>query len=142
MRKEAYRSLVPLYLHLHDEEQSVAEASQKAFLGAARFLRWRRLEQLAEAAQFWQIGECMVRTFPQPRTGSGPPCAHPMPVSLQLVERRKSAAQDYLGQSLPYLQSPQEPLRREAGKFIGEAEVPLSPALHAAHREQPVSLNV
>ncbi|XP_072203012.1 maestro heat-like repeat-containing protein family member 6 isoform X3 [Excalfactoria chinensis] len=94
MRKEAYRSLVPLYLHLHDEEQSVAEASQKAFLGAARFLRWRRLEQLAEAAQFWQIGECM------------------------LVERRKSAAQDYLGQSLPYLQSPQEPLRREAGKFI------------------------
>ncbi|XP_031411333.1 maestro heat-like repeat-containing protein family member 6 [Meleagris gallopavo] len=96
MRKEVYRSLVPLYLHLHDEEESVAKASQKAFLGATRFLRWRRLEHLAEVAQFWQIGECL------------------------LVERRKSAAQDYLGQSLLYLQSPQEPLRREAGRFIGE----------------------
>lgn len=95
MRKEVYRSLVPLYLHLHDEEESVAKASQKAFLGAARFLHWRRLEHLAEVAQFWQIGECM------------------------LVERRKSAAQDYLGQSLLYLQSPQEPLRREAVRFLG-----------------------
>ncbi|XP_042679734.1 maestro heat-like repeat-containing protein family member 7 [Centrocercus urophasianus] len=95
MRKEVYRSLVPLYLHLHDEEESVAKASQKAFLGATRFLRWRRLQRLAEVAQFWQIGECL------------------------LVERRKSAAQDYLGQSLLYLQSPQEPLRREAVRFIG-----------------------
>ncbi|XP_042679728.1 maestro heat-like repeat-containing protein family member 7 [Centrocercus urophasianus] len=94
MRKEVYRSLVPLYLHLHDEEESVAKASQKAFLGATRFLRWRRLQRLAEVAQFWQIGECL------------------------LVERRKSAAQDYLGQSLLYLQSPQEPLRREAVRFI------------------------
>ncbi|XP_040502709.1 maestro heat-like repeat-containing protein family member 6 [Gallus gallus] len=98
MRKEVYRSLVPLYLHLHDEEESVAKASQKAFLGAARFLHWRRLEHLAEVAQFWQIGECM------------------------LVERRKSAAQDYLGQSLLYLQSPQEPLRREAVRFLGEPQ--------------------
>ncbi|XP_021265315.1 maestro heat-like repeat-containing protein family member 7 [Numida meleagris] len=96
MRKEVYRSLVPLYLHLHDEEESVAEASQKAFLGAARFLRWRRLEHLVQTAQLWQIGECM------------------------LAERRKSAAWDYLGQSLLYLQSPQEPLRREAARFIGE----------------------
>uniref|UniRef100_A0A8V1ABV0 Uncharacterized protein n=1 Tax=Gallus gallus TaxID=9031 RepID=A0A8V1ABV0_CHICK len=120
MRKEVYRSLVPLYLHLHDEEESVAKASQKAFLGAARFLHWRRLEHLAEVAQFWQIGECMVCTFPHPRSGSGPLCADPVPFSLQLVERRKSAAQDYLGQSLLYLQSPQEPLRREAVRFIGE----------------------
>ncbi|XP_065605773.1 maestro heat-like repeat family member 5 [Cyrtonyx montezumae] len=95
MRKEVYRSLVSLCLHLHDEEESVAKASQEAFLGAARFLRWRRLEHLAEMAQFSQISECM------------------------LAERRKSAGQDYLGQSLLYLQSPQESLRREAARFIG-----------------------
>ncbi|XP_065605768.1 maestro heat-like repeat-containing protein family member 7 [Cyrtonyx montezumae] len=99
MRKEVYRSLVSLCLHLHDEEESVAKASQEAFLGAARFLRWRRLEHLAEMAQFSQISECM------------------------LAERRKSAGQDYLGQSLLYLQSPQESLRREAARFIaGVAE--------------------
>lgn len=178
LRKEVFRSLAPLYLHLHDEEESVVEvgiaflwgrrccprgapqaarvsgaasapaaasslrrgfggrglccclgcggisavwqASQKAFLGAARFLRWRRLEHLAETAQLWQIGECMVRTFPQPRTGSGPPCADPALFPLQLAKRKKSAARDYLGQSLLYLRSPQEPLRREAVRFIGE----------------------
>ncbi|OXB66769.1 hypothetical protein ASZ78_003014 [Callipepla squamata] len=96
MRKEVYRSLLPLCLHLHDEEECVAEASQKALLGAARFLRWRRLEHLVQTAQFQQIGECM------------------------LAKRRKSAAQDYLGQSLLYLQSQQEPLRQEAVRFIGE----------------------
>lgn len=39
---------------------------------------------------------------------------------LQLAKRKKSVAQDYLGQSLLYLQTPQEPLRREAVRFIGE----------------------
>ncbi|XP_032303181.1 maestro heat-like repeat-containing protein family member 7 [Coturnix japonica] len=95
MQKTVCRNLVLLYLHLHDEEENVSKASQKAFLGAARFLHWRRLEQLAEVAQFWQIGECM------------------------LVERRQSAAQDYLGDCLLYLQSLQETLRLEAVRFIG-----------------------
>ncbi|POI21291.1 hypothetical protein CIB84_014961, partial [Bambusicola thoracicus] len=63
MQEEVCRSLVLLYLHLYDEEESVAK--------------------------------------------------------LDKTRRRKSAAQDYLGQSLPYLQSPQEPLRREAVRFIG-----------------------
>ncbi|XP_040502393.1 uncharacterized protein LOC100859515 isoform X1 [Gallus gallus] len=120
MQEEVCRSLVLLYLHLHDEEESVAKASQKALLGAARFLRWRRLEHLVQTAQFWQIGECMVCTFPHPTTGSGPPCANPALFPLQLDKRRrKSAAQEYLGQSLLYLQSPQESLRREAVRFIG-----------------------
>ncbi|XP_040537636.1 uncharacterized protein LOC112533354 isoform X8 [Gallus gallus] len=96
MQEEVCRSLVLLYLHLHDEEESVAKASQKALLGAARFLRWRRLEHLVQTAQFWQIGECMLDK-----------------------RRRRSAAQEYLGQSLLYLQSPQESLRREAVRFIG-----------------------
>ncbi|NXJ13447.1 MROH1 protein, partial [Odontophorus gujanensis] len=94
MRKEVYRNLLPLCLHLHDEEECVVEASRKALLGAARFLRWTQLEHLVQTAQFCQIGKCM------------------------LARRRKSAAQDYLGQSLLYLQSPQEPLRQEAKRFI------------------------
>ena len=74
-----------------------------------------------QTAQFWQIGECLVRTFPQPSTGSAPPCADPALFPLQLAKRRRrSAAQDYLGHSLLYLRSPQEPLRREAVRFIGE----------------------
>ncbi|XP_031411360.1 uncharacterized protein LOC104913111 [Meleagris gallopavo] len=66
MQKEVCRNLALLYLHLHDEEDSVAKASQKALLGAARFLRWRRLEHLVQTEQFWQIGECL-----QPRRSKG-----------------------------------------------------------------------
>ncbi|OXB60688.1 hypothetical protein ASZ78_011528 [Callipepla squamata] len=75
---------------------AVWQASWKALLGAAQFLRWRRLEHPVQTAQLWQISECT------------------------LSRRRKNAAQDYLGQSLLYLQSPQEPLWQEAIRFIGE----------------------
>ncbi|XP_031410711.1 maestro heat-like repeat-containing protein family member 6 [Meleagris gallopavo] len=94
-RKEVSRSLVLLYLHLHDEEESVVEASRNTFLSAAQFLHWRQLEHLVQMAQFQQIGECL------------------------LAKRKKCAAQDFLSQSLLYLRSPQEALRREAVRFIG-----------------------
>nr|XP_038042095.1 uncharacterized protein LOC113845082 isoform X2 [Anas platyrhynchos] len=94
LQQVAHRSLLPLSLHLHDQDESVAEASREALLGVARFLRWRQLAHLAETLQSWKIGEC-------------------------LLARRSSAAEEYLAQSLPYLQSLQEPLRREAVRFTG-----------------------
>uniref|UniRef100_A0A8C3GEH4 Maestro/Maestro-like HEAT-repeats domain-containing protein n=1 Tax=Cairina moschata TaxID=8855 RepID=A0A8C3GEH4_CAIMO len=94
LQQVAHRSLLPLSFHLHDQDESVAEASREALLGVARLLRWRQLAHLAETLQSWKIGEC-------------------------LLARRRSAAEEYLDQSLPYLQSPQEPLRREAVRFTG-----------------------
>ncbi|XP_068550956.1 maestro heat-like repeat family member 5 [Anas acuta] len=120
LQQVAHRSLLPLSLHLHDQDESVAEASREALLGVARFLRWRQLAHLAETLQSWKISECLVRTVlhPGPGPGPGPPCAEPAPFPLQLA-RRSSAAEEYLAQSLPYLQSLQEPLRREAVRFTG-----------------------
>lgn len=40
MRKEVYRSLVPLYLHLHDEEESVAKVGIAFIWGRAMLLLW------------------------------------------------------------------------------------------------------
>ncbi|KAM9227654.1 maestro heat-like repeat-containing protein family member 6 isoform 2-T3 [Leptosomus discolor] len=60
MKKEVWDSLLPLLLHMHDQDKSVAK-----------------------------------------------------------LARKKSKAKDYLHQSQPYLQSPQEPLRQEAVRFIG-----------------------
>eukprot|EP00075_Anas_platyrhynchos_P015396 XP_027304649.1 maestro heat-like repeat family member 5 isoform X3 [Anas platyrhynchos] len=94
LQQVAHRSLLPLSFHLHDQDESVAEASREALLGVARFLRWRQLAHLAETLQSWKISEC-------------------------LLARRSSAAEEYLAQSLPYLQSLQEPLRREAVRFTG-----------------------
>ncbi|XP_068524937.1 uncharacterized protein [Anas acuta] len=97
---------------------AVLQASREALLGVARFLRWRQLAHLAETLQSWKISECLVRTLLHPGPGPGPPCAEPAPFPLQLA-RRNSAAEEYLAQSLPYLQSLQEPLRREAVRFTG-----------------------
>ncbi|XP_068550626.1 uncharacterized protein [Anas acuta] len=139
LQQVAHRSLLPLSFHLHDQDESVAEASREALLGVARFLRWRQLAHLAETLQSWKIGECLVRTVlhpgPGPGPGPGPPCAEPVPFPLQLA-RRSSAAEEYLAQSLPYLQSLQEPLRREAVRFTGEPRAwgPPSLCLRAAPR--------
>ncbi|NXN75754.1 MROH1 protein, partial [Himantopus himantopus] len=93
MKKEVWDSLLPLLFHLHDQDESVAKASQEALCSAGQFLKWGQLAQLADTAQAWMICEC-------------------------LLARNRSKAKDYLHQSQAYLQSPQEPLRQEAVRFI------------------------
>lgn len=46
-------------------------------------------------------------------------CANPAPFSLQL-ERKRRKTMDFLQQCEVYLQSPQEILRQDAVRFIGE----------------------
>ncbi|NXR04710.1 MROH7 protein, partial [Sagittarius serpentarius] len=94
MKKEVWDSLLPLLFHLHDQDESVAKASLEALHSAGQFLKWGQLAQLAETAQAWRICDC-------------------------LLARNKSRAKDYLRQSQVYLQSPQQPLRWEAVRFIG-----------------------
>ncbi|XP_075344626.1 maestro heat-like repeat-containing protein family member 7 isoform X2 [Mycteria americana] len=93
MRKDMQRSLLPLFFHLHDKDDSVAQASRETLLGAAKFLKRRQLRKLLATEQTWRVSECL------------------------LVEG-SSRAEEYLQQSLPYLQSPQEPLREAAVRFI------------------------
>ncbi|KAM9508636.1 maestro heat-like repeat-containing protein family member 6 [Guaruba guarouba] len=94
MRKDVKRSLLPLFFHLHDSDSSVAQASKEAVVEAAKFLRWQRFQKLLETEQIWKAGKCMLK-------------------------RSRSRLEDYLHQSLLYLQSPQEPLREAAVRFIG-----------------------
>ncbi|XP_052632520.1 uncharacterized protein LOC128136638 [Harpia harpyja] len=124
MSKEVRRSLTPLFFHLHDEDHSVAQppalalprdrqvlapgrqchlpvsgalqASREALLGAAKLLKRRQLRKLLETEQTWRVAEC-------------------------LPAENSSRAEEYLDQSLPYLQSPQEPLREAAVRFLGLA---------------------
>ncbi|PKU43353.1 maestro heat-like repeat-containing protein family member 7 [Limosa lapponica baueri] len=96
MRKDVRRSLVPLFFHLHDYDPSVAQASSETLHGAAKFLKRRQLRKLLKTEQPWKIGEC-------------------------LLAEGSSRAEEYLQQSLPYLRSPQQPLREAAVRFIGLA---------------------
>ncbi|XP_075611851.1 maestro heat-like repeat-containing protein family member 7 [Balearica regulorum gibbericeps] len=90
------QSLLPLLYHLHDENQRVAEASQETMLQAATFLKKRKLTRLLKRQQTWAVGEC-------------------------LLTEPSSRADEYVLQSLLYLQSPQESTREAAVRFIGLA---------------------
>ncbi|XP_056352677.1 uncharacterized protein LOC130255725 [Oenanthe melanoleuca] len=90
------KSLLPLFFHCHNENTRVAQASRETLLAAVSFLRSRDLEHLVMTDQMWRFGECL------------------------LAEDRARAA-EHLRQALPYLESPQEPLRETAVRFMGLA---------------------
>ncbi|XP_032545320.1 maestro heat-like repeat-containing protein family member 6 isoform X2 [Chiroxiphia lanceolata] len=89
-------SLLPLYFHRYDENLVVKKASQKALLAVTRFLKRRDLGRLVNTEEPWKFGEC-------------------------LLKRDQSQVAKYVHQALPYLQSPQQPLREAAIKFMGIA---------------------
>ncbi|XP_056371827.1 uncharacterized protein LOC130266604 [Oenanthe melanoleuca] len=68
-----------------------------------------------------------------PAKGAEPAPSLPSRRSPQLAEDRSRAA-EHLRQALPYLESPQEPLREAAVRFMGEPGLPPRPA---AARPQP-----
>ncbi|XP_027600275.2 maestro heat-like repeat-containing protein family member 6 [Pipra filicauda] len=90
------QSLVPLFFRWHDENQRVAEAAREALLWATGFLKRKDLEQLLETEQPFRFCDC-------------------------LMEKDRSRRGEHLQQALPYLQSPQEPLREAAVRFMGVA---------------------
>ncbi|XP_021236820.1 maestro heat-like repeat-containing protein family member 6 [Numida meleagris] len=96
MKKEARNIVLPLFIHLHDQDQSVAQASWEALLCAAKLLKRKRLRYLLKTAQTQRIGECLL-------VGHG------------------GRVEQFLEQSLSYLWSPQEPLQEAAIRFIGLA---------------------
>ncbi|XP_027766115.1 uncharacterized protein LOC114072413, partial [Empidonax traillii] len=96
LKSHVNQSLMPLFFYWHDENQQVAEASWKALLRAAWLLKRRDLVELLKTEQPWRFSEC-------------------------LLEKDKSRVAQYLCQALPYLESPQEPVREAVLRFIGIA---------------------
>ncbi|XP_027487917.1 maestro heat-like repeat-containing protein family member 6, partial [Corapipo altera] len=89
-------SLLPLYFHRHDEKVVVKKASRKALLAVTRFLKRRDLRHLVNTEEPRSFGEC-------------------------LLKKDRSRVAKYMHQALPYLRSPQQPLREAAIKFMGIA---------------------
>ncbi|XP_027488919.1 maestro heat-like repeat family member 5 [Corapipo altera] len=96
LETQVHQSLVPLFIHGHDENQCVAEASREVLLCAARFLKRRDLEKLLRKEQHFKFCDC-------------------------LMDKDVSRRAEHLHQALPYLQSPQQPLREAAVRFMGIA---------------------
>ncbi|XP_074876964.1 maestro heat-like repeat-containing protein family member 7 [Buteo buteo] len=96
MKKKVRRGLIPLFLHMCDETDSVAKVSGEALITTAELLKWKELKQLLQTQQTWRTGEC-------------------------LLAQDRSRAEEYLSQSLPYLGDAQAALREVAVRFIGLA---------------------
>uniref|UniRef100_A0A674GFX1 Maestro/Maestro-like HEAT-repeats domain-containing protein n=1 Tax=Taeniopygia guttata TaxID=59729 RepID=A0A674GFX1_TAEGU len=96
LKRIVRQSLLPLFFHCHNKNECVAEASRELLLCAATFLKRKKLKRLLERKKMWKFTECL------------------------LAEDRNRAAK-YLCRALPYLQSPQEPLREAAVRFMGMA---------------------
>ncbi|CAN0308514.1 unnamed protein product [Bubo scandiacus] len=96
MVKTVQSVLLPLFFHTSDQIESVAKASRDTLSACGEFLRWRRLSSIAKTWQTHLIGQC-------------------------LITHNSSRVDEYLCQSLPYVEDPQATMREAAVRFIGLA---------------------
>ncbi|CAM9151019.1 unnamed protein product [Bubo scandiacus] len=96
MVKKVQGALLPVFFHTNEKIESVAKASWDTLRACAEFLGWRRLSFLAETEQAHQIREC-------------------------LITHKRNSVDEYLHQSLPYVENPQATVREAAVRFIGLA---------------------
>ncbi|XP_038616002.1 maestro heat-like repeat-containing protein family member 6 [Tachyglossus aculeatus] len=93
-------SLVPLLLHLQDQSPDAAESAEWTLARCDRFLHWGLLEEIVTMAHY-DSPEALSRTCQ---------C---------LVQWYPGRVPGFLDQARGYLRSPQVPIRRAAGMFIG-----------------------
>ncbi|XP_074666031.1 maestro heat-like repeat-containing protein family member 7 [Strix aluco] len=96
MVKKVQGALLPLFFHTNEKIESVAKPSWDTLRACAEFLGWRRLSFLAETGQTPLIGE-------------------------YLITHKRNSADEYLLQSLLYVENPQASVREAAVRFMGLA---------------------
>ncbi|XP_074390455.1 maestro heat-like repeat-containing protein family member 7 [Zonotrichia albicollis] len=96
LKSPVHQSLLPLFFHCHDENQRVAEDSWETLHCSATFLHRKDLQHMLQLDQTWRFGKAL------------------------LAEDRSRAA-EHLRRALRYVESPQEPLREAAIRFMGMA---------------------
>ncbi|XP_065450143.1 maestro heat-like repeat-containing protein family member 6 [Chrysemys picta bellii] len=106
MKEPVLQSLVPLLLLVHDERPNVSQVCWDTLSSAAEFLKWHQLGGFIQRKDTWQSCDC-------------------------LLTRYKGRANNFLCQTMAFLENPQTPLRQAAIRFIGNhrAGVPLTGGL-------------
>ncbi|XP_039363242.1 maestro heat-like repeat-containing protein family member 7 isoform X3 [Mauremys reevesii] len=93
MKEHVLQSLVPLLLLVHDERPNVSQVCWDTLSSAAQFLRWHQLSDLIQHKETWRSCDCLVIHY-------------------------KERADDFLGQTMAFLQNPQTPVREAAIRFL------------------------
>ncbi|XP_058696501.1 maestro heat-like repeat-containing protein family member 7 [Poecile atricapillus] len=91
-------SLLPLFFYCHSENRRVAESARETLLAALSFLNRKDLKHLLKTEDPWSFGE-------------------------RVLAEDRSQAGKHLRQALPYLESPEEPVREAAIRSIGIASM-------------------
>ncbi|XP_039390312.1 maestro heat-like repeat-containing protein family member 7 [Mauremys reevesii] len=94
MKEHVLQSLVPLLLLVHDERPNVSQVCWDTLSSAAQFLRWHQLSGLIQHKETWRSCDCLMIHY-------------------------KERADDFLGQTMAFLQNPQTPVREAAIRFLG-----------------------
>ncbi|CAN8194265.1 unnamed protein product [Coccothraustes coccothraustes] len=127
MRRQMQSALIPLLFRVNDQLPRVAKASREALFAAAELLKWKQLKHLLQKERMWELGEC-------------------------LIMKRRSRAEEFMTQSLPYLRDPQSSVRLAAVRFIGcatrhmrdqdmETQAHILSALQPLERDRDISIS-
>ncbi|XP_064557361.1 uncharacterized protein LOC135441746 [Zonotrichia leucophrys gambelii] len=96
MKRNSWKVMVQLVLHISDEAPSVAKASKEAVVAIAELFKWKEFKELAQKEEIWKMSEF-------------------------LLAKDSSRAEQYVLESQPYLLSPQASMREAALRFLGLA---------------------
>ncbi|XP_032942570.1 uncharacterized protein LOC117011328 isoform X2 [Catharus ustulatus] len=67
LKTHMQQSLLPLFIHCHNENAHVAQASQETLICVAKFLKRRTLKQLVKKEQLSKFAECLpLKTWKAP----------------------------------------------------------------------------
>ncbi|XP_064557514.1 uncharacterized protein LOC135441888, partial [Zonotrichia leucophrys gambelii] len=94
MKRNSWKVMVQLVLHISDEAPSVAKASKEAVVAIAELFKWKEFKELAQKEEIWKMSEF-------------------------LLAKDSSRAEQYVLESQPYLLSPQASMREAALRFLG-----------------------
>ncbi|XP_074390086.1 uncharacterized protein LOC141727708 [Zonotrichia albicollis] len=71
MKRNSWKVMVQLVLHISDEAPSVAKASKEAVMAIAKLFKWKEFKELAQKEEIWKMSEFLVRMSPRLGEGSG-----------------------------------------------------------------------
>ncbi|CAM5173434.1 unnamed protein product [Eretmochelys imbricata] len=94
MKEHVLRSLVPLFILLHDERPNVSQVCWDTLRSALEFLRWSQLSALVQKKELWRGCDCLVACY-------------------------KGREETFLCQAMAFVENPQAPIREAAIRFLG-----------------------
>ncbi|XP_042319619.1 maestro heat-like repeat family member 5 isoform X1 [Sceloporus undulatus] len=101
LKQEVLYSLLPVILHLRDQDSATAMSCKLALLHCGHFLRWPDLHLMFHSLAWKDLLGCLADAW------------------SHLMKNHRESTHIFISQALGYLHHPQAKIRRTAAQFIG-----------------------